>query len=82
MIAVERRETALWLDEIQIEPKHQRRGIGARLIQDLIKRARAQSIPLHLKVLLENPQARALYERLGFETIDETDTHYVLATRP
>jgi len=32
-------------------------------------------------VLKVNLRARELYERLGFEAVGETSTHYVMSTR-
>ena len=50
------------LDQIFIDPGHQRRGIGAALIGAMIARGR----PVTLHCFEENLPARALYERLGF----------------
>lgn len=57
-----------YLDTISVSPTHQGQGIGKKLIQAAIERARELS---HQKVGLlvdeDNPNAKRLYESLGFE---------------
>ncbi len=50
------------LDQIFIDPDHQRRGLGEAMIHAMIARGR----PVTLHYFAENLPARALYERLGF----------------
>lgn len=57
---------------IQLRPAYQRRGIGTEIIEDLKAQAAAVGIPLDLGVEKDNPQARKLYERLGFVQVAET----------
>lgn len=53
---------------LAVLPEHQGKGIGGRLVEAAIERARADSIRrLVLRVLSTNPAARRLYERHGFE---------------
>jgi ribosomal protein S18 acetylase RimI-like enzyme len=50
-------------------------GIGTALIQACEARARARDCrEIALSVELDNPRARALYERLGYVAFDERDT--------
>lgn len=65
------------LREIQIHPDHQSRGIGTAVILSVIQESDAQGLPVRLHVLHEN-QAVSLYERLGFVTIERTDTQFVM----
>ena len=58
----------LMLMDIALLPEHRGQGIGARLVEALLARARARDVPVTLHVEAENP-ARRLYERLGF--VDE-----------
>jgi ribosomal protein S18 acetylase RimI-like enzyme len=78
LLAVEDREEELWLAEIQLSRTARGRGLGSRIIEDLLDRARGGGKPLRLHVLRENHRARGLYERLGFSQIGETATHYVM----
>jgi ribosomal protein S18 acetylase RimI-like enzyme len=68
----------LHLEKIYIHPDFQRRGVGTRLLTDLI--ARAARRPLTLRVLVVNP-ARALYERLGFVVTETTSEYHFMEHR-
>jgi ribosomal protein S18 acetylase RimI-like enzyme len=56
---------------IQLLPRIQRQGIGTAIIDDLKARAAAAGVPLDLDVEKDNPDARRLYERLGFTQVGE-----------
>lgn len=64
---------------IAIAPSHQRRGLGAALIEHVVREA--GNAPVWLQVLKVNP-ARRLYRRLGFVVIDETATHWRMERTP
>ncbi|MER7850644.1 GNAT family N-acetyltransferase [Kitasatospora sp. NPDC096077] len=66
------------LNGIQLLPRFQCRGIGTAVIEDLKAQAAAGGIPLDLDVEKDNPDARRLYERLGFRRTGETDQEYRL----
>jgi ribosomal protein S18 acetylase RimI-like enzyme len=52
---------------IEVRPSHQKRGIGALLLDEVERRARAASITrLELSVRADNAAALRLYERTGF----------------
>jgi ribosomal protein S18 acetylase RimI-like enzyme len=69
------------LASIRITPEFQRRGIGTFLIRGVLHRAESRGVPVVLRVLRINP-ARSLYERLGFETVGVSDTHYTMTAHP
>jgi ribosomal protein S18 acetylase RimI-like enzyme len=69
MIDVEHRPTEIYLSRVEIQPGHQGRGIGTRLITALIDEARRNGQDLVLDVLVANPRARALYQRLGLTEV-------------
>ncbi len=54
-------------------PEYRGRGIGGKLLRQYI--AQSTRPILTLQVYKNNP-ARRLYERLGFQVYEETDTHY------
>ena len=56
---------------LQPLPAHQGRGIGARVIQDLMAEAASSGREFGLSVEKDNPRARALYERLGLVVVGE-----------
>ncbi len=63
----------LELVRLWLLPEAQGAGLGGLLVWDLL--ARADPRPVRLRVLRGNP-ARALYERMGFRVVGETDTHH------
>lgn len=69
------------LDRVFVLPAHQNRGIGSRLVEEILAEARARALPVRLRVLVVNP-ARSLYERLGFTTTGESDTHVLMERAP
>ena len=71
----------LMLNSIHILPEYQHRGIGTSLIRQLLDRAAAEKRPVRLHVLKINPAA-ALYKRLNFRIIGETDNHCVMEWAP
>lgn len=76
---MEHRPDLIFLSSIEITPSFQRRGIATRLVRELIHEGQKSNLPVQLYVLKVNP-ARALYERLGFDIVDETDTHFIMRT--
>jgi GNAT superfamily N-acetyltransferase len=67
----------LELNRLFILPEFQNRGIGARLMGEVIAGARARRKPIRLRVLAVNP-ARRFWERLGFRVTRSTpERHYM-----
>ena len=71
--------------DIALLPEFRGRGVGTKLIGELIEEAEASGRPLRIHVEVNNP-ARTLYERLGFRPIGEQTGIYLeferLPTRP
>jgi ribosomal protein S18 acetylase RimI-like enzyme len=57
-----------FIEEIALLPDAQGRGIGTRLMRDILAAARRRGVPVRLSVLAGNP-AQALYARLGFTVV-------------
>jgi GNAT superfamily N-acetyltransferase len=70
VMRVDRHPTHIHLDQLFLLPKYQNLGIGSYLLRALQQEARSQSLQLTLWVLRVNPALR-LYERLGFQVIQE-----------
>ena len=66
---------------IQLLPAHQGRGIGTYLIEQFLVEARRSELVPRVSVEKDNPRARALYERLGFERVGETEREHLLEWR-
>ncbi|MDX6581863.1 MAG: hypothetical protein QOI10_1047 [Solirubrobacterales bacterium] len=54
------------------------RGIGTALLRPLLDEARADRRSVSIHVEVTNP-ARALYERLGFEAVEDHGAHLLMA---
>ena len=63
------------LQNICILPKFQGRGIGTKVLLDMIEQHKNKNI--HLQYFKQNP-VRKLYERLGFLPEAEKEYHYVM----
>lgn len=62
----------LYIDTLSVFPDRQGRGYGKLLIQDFIRHAADTGFDrVGLLVDLKNPQAKKLYERLGFVKVGE-----------
>lgn len=82
MIQLLERPDVVEIGEIQIQPTHQGRGIGTRLLLDMIARAHAQHKKVSLSTGLKNHRAFALYQRLGFRHVAQTETHNHMECEP
>lgn len=72
------KENQIYIEELQIEPNSQRRGIGTEIINDIKKTAFELNNSVGLMVLKINNRAKKLYEKSGFKVIDETETHFIM----
>ncbi len=68
----------LHIRQFQILPKIQGKGIGYRVLNDVIKRAIKRKLSITLNVLLDNP-ARQLYLRAGFIVTGENELEYQMS---
>ncbi len=69
MLDVDYRPGEIYLSRIEIDPGHQGRGFGTRIISALLEEAERKGQDLVLDVLTVNRRARALYERLGLTEV-------------
>ena len=77
MFKVKRNSDKWEIIQIQLLPDYQHMGIGTKLIQELQMEASQQGVAIFLSVLKVNP-AKRLYERLGFEAIQEKEKSYTM----
>ena len=61
--------------DVAILPEFRGRGIGTRLLRDVLDGAAATGRYASISVEKFNHRARALYERLGFAVVDETGVY-------
>lgn len=68
------RGTRAWVGGMGVTPAARRRGVGERILQQLIAHAREAGVQtLLLEVLESNTGARLLYEKLGFRTFRQLE---------
>lgn len=70
-----RQEEGLFVAQIIVEHRFQRRGIGTEIMKRLILEAEQIGLPVLLSVVKINP-ARTLYQRLGFHVTDEDERKF------
>lgn len=71
VMAVEEFPTYLWLVKFYLKVECRGRGIGSKLLADLLANASAQGKTVTLQVLKVNNRAQALYARHGFEVTND-----------
>jgi len=69
------------LIDISLLPEHRNCGIGGRLVTSLIQQANDARKPLQAHVLKNNP-AWHLWQRLGFEEVDEDGMYLKICVQP
>lgn len=55
--------------DITILPSYQNKGIGTKIISNLLEKARERNKEVHLSVFYSNDKAKKLYEQLGFRQV-------------
>jgi ribosomal protein S18 acetylase RimI-like enzyme len=75
ILVVEQFETHILFESISLASHLQCRGLGTKVITDVIERADRLGLPIKLDVLKSNQSARRLYERLGFKLTGENDAY-------
>jgi ribosomal protein S18 acetylase RimI-like enzyme len=71
----------LHLHQLHLSADFRRRGIGARLLKDLLRRADSVGKPVTLEVMHGNP-AKRLYARLGFKATGKDADKMQMIWRP
>jgi len=77
VLEIKENDCQLYIEEIQIIPGSQGKGIGTEIMNDILDKAFRLNKSVGLKVLKIN-RAKEFYERLGFRVTGETDTHFVM----
>ena len=72
---ITKNENGLLLDEIFIEEQYRNKGIGTSIIKDIISKSNNN---VYLWVYKDNIKAVNLYNKLGFNIKEETDSRYYM----
>ena len=63
------------IGNICVKPEYQNKGIGKAVLKEILFENKEKDIVL--QCFKDNPVIR-LYQRMGFEKMGETETHYIL----
>ena len=80
-ISVNYEKDKFLIEEIHILPEYQKKGIGRRIIQDILKQASNQNASVELFLLKVNP-VKKLYESLGFKVYKESNERFYMRKLP
>lgn len=69
-----KKDDGVILDEIYLEEEYRNKGIGTNIIKKILQN---NSI-VYLWVYKENVKAISLYEKLGFNIVEETESRYYM----
>lgn len=72
---ITKNENGLLLDEIFIEEKYRNKGIGTSIIKDVVSKSNSN---VYLWVYKDNIKAFNLYNKIGFNIKEETDSRYYM----
>lgn len=61
--------TEMYIDTLMVDPRYRGRGVASALLEVAVEKARSIGKPAGLLVAYDNPDARRLYERVGFKAI-------------
>lgn len=71
ILSASSQDNSLFLNEILIHPEYQNQGIGTAMLKQIMSTCDG---PIRLQVLKKN-RAVSLYQRLGFNVYNTTETH-------
>ena len=77
VLAVVQHREQILIEELQIHPTRQGRGLGTAVMNTILDDADQRQVPIRLRVLRKN-RAKSMYDRLGFDVVDKTETHYLM----
>jgi len=75
ILATVREAGVLRINQLFILPDYQSKGIGRACMMRIIDDAAASRTPVRLQVLKVNKRAVKFFKNVGFDRVDETDTH-------
>lgn len=72
----------IFINEIQILPEYQNKGIGSIIITSIIEESENLDLPIKLEVLKTNEKAIRFYHRLNFCKFGENGSHIFMIRNP
>lgn len=80
-IVITNNDSEIFINEIQILPQYQNRGLGREIFESIFKDSDRVGLPIKLEVLKANRRACSFYYRMGFEKTGETQTHFIMTRK-
>ena len=80
-IVTDRSGAAVRCVDIAIVSDERRKGVASSVLRELQEEAAATGRPVAMSAVRTNAPALALYDRLGFQPVGETDVHIFLEWR-
>lgn len=78
---IDRRKDEIRLVDIALLPRYQRKGIGSKLLKDVLDEGSAKNLPVRIHVEHNNP-ALTLYVQLGFKHIEDQGVYFLMEWVP
>lgn len=79
-LCVHRQPDAIRIVDIALLPEFRGKGLGTRLVEDVLDEGEVSQAAVTIHVEKHNP-AQALYRRLGFEPIEDKGIHWLMERR-
>lgn len=73
---------AIYVADIALLTAWRGRGIGSRLLRDVLAEGERMNKPVRLQVVQDNARAIGLYDRLGFRTRSQAEPYLEMEWRP
>ncbi len=67
------------IGNVCVKLEYQKKGIGTAVLKEILFEHKGQDIKL--QVFKINKKAIKLYQKMGFEKVAETETHYIMKKR-
>lgn len=80
-ICIDRSGHEIRIVDLALLPDQRNRGVGTRLVRELLDEGAAAGVPVTIHVECRN-RARTLYDRQGFEQVGTTGVYDLLERRP
>jgi ribosomal protein S18 acetylase RimI-like enzyme len=82
MVQMFDRDGFVEVGELEIDPEHQERGIGGRVLGDIVEQAHKRGRTVIASIMRENGRGLGFLQRYGFELAEQTETHHRLRCVP
>lgn len=82
MLQIFDRDGLVAIGDLQIDPSHQERGIGGRVLSDVVEQAHKRGKTVTASVDIANERAYWFLLHHGFRQVSQTETHQQLQCEP